>query len=85
MRVNMSAIGSVIPIISLRRLPAGLDQAGNVTLPGMIAQAEPAHTKSSVKCPRAPAQGASIVFPDFELVRHFRFDAQTLFRQWTLL
>ena len=45
-RVSISAIGSVIPIV-YSELPAGLNQAWDMALARMISEAKPAHPKAA--------------------------------------
>src|SRR5262245_45286286 len=63
MRVNMSAIGSVI----MSGSPAGLGEAGNLPLAGQVAQAETTHAEAAEEGSRTPAQRAAVVRPHLEL------------------
>src|SRR5262245_50672353 len=73
MRVNMSAIGSVIMIGS----PAGLGEAGDLPLAGQVPQAEPAHAEAAEEGSRTPAQRAAVVGPHLELGRPRRLHHET--------
>ncbi len=54
-----------------------------MAFPSMVPQTKAAHTKSAIERPGPAAQRTTIVLPDFELVRSFSFNPQTLFGQWT--
>src|SRR5436853_2483316 len=75
MRVSMSATGSVSMV-----LPAGLREAGNLSLAGQVAQAEAAHAETPEERPGPPAERAAVVRADLELRRPRGLHHQSGFR-----
>jgi hypothetical protein len=69
-------------MFSPERLPARLDQAGDLPLPGIVPEADPAHAEAAEKGPRAPAERTAIVLSDLKLIRPFRLDSKTRLSQW---
>src|SRR6185312_8411569 len=75
MRVNMSAIGSVMLMAwawfrvrtSVARLPARLPDAGNHSVQGQVAEANPAQAEFPQECARPTAALAAVVLPHREL------------------
>src|SRR5512141_1242077 len=65
MRVNISAIGSVMLIYDSS--PAGLAHAGNHSLQRQFAETDSANSKFPEEGARASAPSAAIVLPDAEL------------------
>src|SRR4051794_29221896 len=72
MRVNISAIGSVIDIREL--LPTRLSNAGDVTAQRQLPEADPAEFELAQKAPRTPAHFAAILFAGHELRLPLRLD-----------
>jgi hypothetical protein len=67
MRVNMSPMLSVMLIIILSRLPAGLHHPGDFALEGHIPKANAADAELPQKGPGTAAQGAAVVIPHWKL------------------
>src|SRR6476659_11220763 len=66
-RVNRSAIGSVMLILWSPRLPTRLDDARQITLQRQVPQMDAAEAELAVVAPGATAQLAAIAMPPFEL------------------
>src|SRR3974390_3004178 len=61
MRVNISPMLSVMLMIVLSRLPAGLHDPGDLALQGHIPKADAADSEFAQNGPGTPAQGAAVV------------------------
>jgi hypothetical protein len=46
-----------------------------VAFAGFITNTQPQHAKTTVKRPGSSAKRATIILPDFKLIRSFRFDS----------
>src|SRR5574338_32501 len=68
MRVSMSATGSVM-IMSVSSLPAGLTNAGDIALEGLLTEADPAQAESPQHGANAPAPLTAADRPTLELRR----------------
>src|SRR5690349_4490571 len=87
LRVSSSAIGSVCDIIpftgclyrmySPSGLPAGFDNAGQLAVERVLAQAEPAHLEAPIIRARASAQRAAVILPHLEFLFAGRFHPET--------
>src|SRR5579862_2834483 len=71
MRVNMSAIGSVVVIPKLSCLPRSFDHAGNFARQRQLPKTDPAQFELADIAPRPPAAETAVAMPAGQLRRLF--------------